>query len=381
MLHAIQHCRVCGRPFLPEPLLWYRNMPKAAQHFPDEDTLSSDHGSDLNVYQCSGCGLVQLGEPPVPYFKDVIRAAAISNPVRELKREQFSRLIEKYGLIHKKIIEIGCGNGEFLELWNDFDVHADGLEHDETAVAHCIGKGLEVTQGYIDRENYRLSGAPYDAFALLMFLEHMPDPNASLRGILNNLAEGAIGLIEVPNFDMVVRKLLFSEFIADHLTYFTYDTLAFTLKLNGFEILERAELRDDYVLSVVVRKNQAIDLTAFHAAQTKVVQELRDFIDCFSPESIAVWGAGHQALAMISLAGIANKIKYVVDSAPFKQNRFTPATHVPVVSPSMLRTSPVPAVIVMAASYSDEVAQIFRKTYSATIPLAILRETRLEIRD
>ena len=55
----------------------------------------------------------------------------------------------------------------------------------------------------------------------MSFLEHIPHPNETLSGIYNNLNDDAIGLIEVPNFDMILKNKLFSEFIGDHLFYFT----------------------------------------------------------------------------------------------------------------------------------------------------------------
>jgi hypothetical protein len=75
---------------------------------------------------------------------------------------------------------------------------------------------------------------------------------------------------------------------------------------------------------------------------------------------------------------LADKIKYVVDSAPFKQNKYTPATHIPIVSPDTLDSDPVDAVIVMAASYSDEVAKIMRQRFDKNINVAILRDFGLE---
>ncbi len=80
----------------------------------------------------------------------------------------------------------------------------------------------------------------------------------------------------------------------------------------------------------------------------------------------------------MALAGLAGKIRYVVDSAPFKQGKYTPATHIPIVSADSLRSAPVKAVIIMAASYSDEVARIIREKFSGKIDLAILRDHGLE---
>ena len=71
----VSQCRLCGRAFLGKPLLRYENMPQAAQFLPDADALANERGVALEVRQCSGCGLVQLSNDPVPYYREVIRAA------------------------------------------------------------------------------------------------------------------------------------------------------------------------------------------------------------------------------------------------------------------------------------------------------------------
>jgi SAM-dependent methyltransferase len=276
-------------------------------------------------------------------------------------------------------VEVGCGRGEFLSLMKSFDVLAFGVEASEDAVAECERSGLRVSRGYPGEGLGTGDDVPFDAFLLLMFLEHMPDPGAALREIHDNLADGGVGLVEVPNFDMVVREKLFSEFIGDHLLYFTGETLRTTLALNGFDVVECGELRDAYVLSAVVRKRARLDISIFADYQETIREELHAFIGRFAPGRVAVWGAGHQSLALIALTGIADGIRYVVDSAAFKQGRYTPATHLPVVAPEALRSDPVDAVIVMAASYSDEVAAIVREQYDPAMSVAIARESGLEM--
>ena len=79
------------------------------------------------------------------------------------------------------------------------------------------------------------------------------------------------------------------------------------------------------------------------------------------------------------MTNLADKIKYVVDSATFKQGKFTPVTHIPIVSPEKLNTDPADAVIVMAAGYSDEVAKLIRQKFDGKINVAILRNFGLEV--
>ena len=374
-----QACRVCGGALFGKPLLHYGNMPSSAQNFPDAASLAGETGAGLTVRQCSCCGLVQLENDPVPYYKEVIRAAAVSPVLRDLKTRQFAEFIRKYSLRGKKIVEIGCGRGEFLGLLPPLGIDAFGLEYSEAAVRDCLKAGLKAGRGYPDAGMPPLAEGQFDAFLLLMFLEHMPDPNSALKALSANLKEGAVGLVEVPNFDMLVRANLFSEFIGDHLLYFTRETFLATLNLNGFEVLDCAELRDGYVLSAEVRKRAPLDLSGFTGRQAEITAGLNAFLSRFGEKKVAVWGAGHQALAVLALAELGGKVRYVVDSAPFKQGKFTPATHLPVVPPDALRSDPVEAVIVMAASYSDEVAGLLRRDFPTGLKVAILRDHGLEI--
>src|SRR4030042_4622672 len=299
--------------------------------------------------------------------------------MKDFRRKQFDSFIQKYSLKGKKIIEIGCGRGEYLSIIQQFGINAYGLEHSEESVMQCVKNGLKVLQGFIDSSTYRLDHAPFDAFIILNFLEHLPDPNSTLRGIYNNLTDDAVGLVEVPNFDMILRNKLFSEFTCDHLFYFTRETLNATLRLNGFEIIDCNEEWYEYIISAIVKKREKIDISHFYKYQAQIKNEIEEYIRRFKDKRVAIWGAGHQALAIISLINLADKIKYVVDSAAFKQGKYTPATHVRIVSPDTLYSDPVDAVIVMAASYSDEVARIIRQRYDRNINVSILRDFRLEV--
>lgn len=375
----INNCRVCAGHFFPQPLLRYENMPRAAQHLPDASALASERGVDLRVRQCSACGLVQLDNEPVSYHKDVVRAAGFSPEMRAFRTRQFGSFLKKYELAGRKIVEIGCGRGEYLSLMNACGAEGRGLEHDVYSVRQCLKSGLKVSQGYPSPGGRRIPGGPFAGFFMLNFLEHMPDPHGALRAIGSNLKAGGIGLIEVPNFDMITRKKLFSEFIPDHLFYFDKETLNSTLQRGGFEILESREVWHEYSLSAVVRKREPLNLSAFSRQQSKLTEQISAYLARFGRTSVAVWGAGHQALAVLALAGLSGKIKYVVDSAPFKQGKYTPASHVPIVSPDKLAEDPVEAVIVMAASYSDEVARTLRGRFGGKIRVAILRDFGLEI--
>jgi SAM-dependent methyltransferase len=374
----MKKCRVCLQKFFSKPLLEYKNMPKVAQYLPEAKSLRKDKGVDLKVWQCSSCGLVQLSNSPVPYYREVIRAASISDEMKNFRTKQFKNFVKKYSLKGKKVIEIGCGGGEYLEIMKKCGVEAYGLEYSTELVKKCLKNKLNITRGFIENNHYRIKSSPFDAFFILNFLEHLPEPNSVLQGIASNLSIGAVGLVEVPNSEIIFQKNLFSEFTRDHLFYFTKDTLEMVLKLNGFEILSCDIIWHDYSISAIVRKREKLDISRFSRYQENLKNEINQYIGKFGRKKVAIWGAGHQALAVISMTKITHKIKYVLDSAPFKQGKFTPVTHIPIVSPEKLNSDPVEAIIVMAASYSDEVAKVIHQKYDKNLNVVILRDFGLE---
>ena len=183
-------------------------MPPQAQFFPDTKK-DSNLGIDLIASQCNGCGLIQLENEKVTYYREVVRASGFSNEMKNFRFNQFEKFIKFYNLRKKKIIEVGCGKGEYLSIIDTMDVDAYGIEFSLESVENCKNKGLKVSNGFIDSTNYTISNGPFDVFLLMSFLEHIPQINQFLKGIRNNLNENALGLVEVPNFDMIIQEKLF----------------------------------------------------------------------------------------------------------------------------------------------------------------------------
>lgn len=370
-------CRICRDNLHPTPLLVQDDMPASAQGFPSADGLTRDRGVQLQVAQCAGCGVVQLTNPEVDYWRSVIRAAGISPEMQAFRLAQFRHWVDTHHLAGKRVLEVGCGKGEYLGLLAQVGVDAHGMEHANDSVTHCLAKGLSVIQGFPDDPTVGLPGGPYDGFMILNFLEHLPTARDTLRAIRNKLQPSGIGLVEVPNLDMLLADGLFAEFIPDHLYYFTKQTLTRLLESTGFEVLECSAVWHGYVLSAVVRKRPVLSLNALEQRQSQLKQQFHDLIDQHGSQRVAIWGAGHQALALISLMAIGPKIRFVVDSAPFKQGRFTPATHLPIVGPDQLIPSDIDLVLVLAASYSEEVIRIIHERHGDQMAVATLRNGEL----
>lgn len=360
-------CKCCNANVTGSPLLHYENMPGKAQNFPIEEELKLDKGIDLDIYECPYCGLIQLFSEPVDYYQDVIRAVGVSESMKKFRKSYFHEFVNKCNLKGKRVLEVGAGCGEYMELLAEEDVRVYGIEHLNESVIKAKKKGLSVYQGFIRYENDKVPGDPYDGFYIMNFLEHIPNPKEFLKGIAFNLQDGAYGLVEVPNGNFIIRNQMFSEFMLDHLTYFTKESLTLILNMCGFEVKECEVIWNDYIISAIVQKRRGLDLGSFTSKQGKLVSSIHGYLKEMKSKGkkVAVWGAGHQSLAVIALAKLQGKIECVIDSADFKQNKYTPATHIPIYSPNKIEELDIGAILVMAGSYSDEVRRIIKEKYDS----------------
>lgn len=376
----MKHCIVCNGRFYSQPLLSYENMPALAQNIPSKEEIASEKGIDFNVCQCSCCGLVQLDCDAVFYYKDVIRAGGGSSHMLDIRRRQYRDFIRKFNLTGKRFIEVGCGQGEFLQILDEFDVKAFGIENNVELVQKAVEKGLSVTRFFLGSKDDAIPGEKYDAFLSFNFLEHQPDPCGMLQGIYNCLTDAGVGIVTVPSFEYIVEHNSYYEFIRDHIAYYTEDTLRFLLEYTGFEVIELSRINRD-TISAYVRKRQMLDLTELKNNFTRLNSSIQQFIRNIKSQGaeVALWGASHQGFTILSTAQLGKDIAYIIDSAPFKQGKYSPATHVPIVSPDYFFEKKVGAIIIVAPGYSEEIYKTIQSRYGTDIVVAVLRSEDLEV--
>ncbi|WP_024345660.1 class I SAM-dependent methyltransferase [Lacrimispora indolis] len=390
-------CIVCGNPLEGKPLMTLGGMPASAQDIPGQEEMKEEHGISLSLHQCETCGLVQFDCEPVAYYKDVIRSGGFTTTMVNLRRSQYRHFIEAYHLEGKKLIEVGCGQGEFLSVLSEFPVKAYGIENRESLVRLARERGLAVWKQFAEKgevlapDDGSASG-PYDGFLSFNFLEHQPDPVGMLRCIADNLSEEGVGLITVPSLEYILEHDGYYELIRDHLAYYTFDTLRFTVETAGFQVLEEEMVNRD-TLSVIVRKRKLADGQPVSDSQRSAVDVsgLKESLDTIGREmgeltedlndrgkKLAIWGASHQGFTLASTTAVGRFAGYIIDSAPFKQGKYAPASHLPIVAPDHYHTDPADAILIVAPGYTDEIAGIIQEKFGRNVEILALKSNHLE---
>lgn len=413
-------CIACGHAL--SPLMTLDDMPASAQNIPAASELAEDHPLSLTLCQCPSCGLVQFDTEPVDYYRDVIRAGGGTRTMTRLRHEEYARLLtamQEHHIHGRRIVEVGCGRGEFLRMWqnlaedpegaaalardqerdplsgqpNAAPLHLVGLEHKPSLIeeANAVAdKKYRVYEGFATGD-VRYPEGPFDAFVQFNFLEHQPDPCDMLRNIGRNLKPQALGLITVPSFEYILRYNGYYELLRDHIANYTEFTLQKLLQDCGFELLSMDLVNRD-TIEAIVRKADPDELSELHYSGRLIdVSALRDSYDRLSASvnahidhlsesrrTMAIWGASHQGFTLAATTKLGGRVEYIIDSAPFKQGRFSPASHIPIVAPDYAVAHPVDEILIVAPGYTDEIAGIIRERFDENVRILVLRTDRIE---
>lgn len=359
------------------PLFICHNMPEVSQDLPTKDNLEHDSAIDINLCQCSGCGLVQFDCEPVSYYRDSTRAGERCEALIKLRRMQYKHLIETYHLQKKKILEVGAGKGGFLRTlkeMKEYQIQEYGIENNSEFVKIAREKeGVNVQQGYTETPETEIGGGPFDAFVSFAYLARLTEPNTMLQCVAHNLTNNGVGLIMVPSLEHLLKPGGFFDIVRDHIAYYNEDTLRFLLQKNGFDVLEQGEVNQIYIYAIAQKRNP-YNMKDIWSDVDPLIGDVRNFVQKTTKDGkkLAIWCAGHFAFTVLSTAGIGKQIAYIIDNAKFKQGCYSPVSHIPIVGAEYYQAEPVETILILGPIYVDEIVKEIRTKCSSDVTIAIM---------
>lgn len=144
-----------------------------------------------------------------------------------------------------RILDVGCGTGEFVADAISRGWCATGIESSSTAARFArVDRGLPVERAVLGTVSF--AEASFDAVTLLDVLEHLLMPRDELTRAYTLLKPGGIVAVRLPNtlFHLPKARLISLLKISEsnlemryHLNHFTPRTLSGLLRAVGFEVL------------------------------------------------------------------------------------------------------------------------------------------------
>lgn len=239
--------------------------------------MSSPQPSDEDLKRIYGENYFVLGEGD----EDRIHV----DELKESTADLYLDLLERYrGNAPGRLLEIGCGHGDFLVRAAARGFSVTGVEYSSHACSIASDKLRDFPDAKIicGEITSVMTEPRYDICIFCDVIEHLRDPRLFLDCVYHVLKPSGTILVATPSLDSWSARLLrnrWMEFKAEHLFYFKSSTLQTLLIESGFnQIIERAgakTLSMDYVAGHFERYPVKTLSPAIRAARRIVPAALR----------------------------------------------------------------------------------------------------------
>jgi len=221
------------------------------------------------------------------------------------------------------VVDIGCGQGEFVEALRMWGIHATGFD-----------PVLRRQAPYLHARYWVPGEAPADLYVMRCVLPHIPDPWSFLDEVARS-SPGSLVLIEFQRLEWILEEAIWYQVSHDHVNLFTVDDFK-----NRFNVVEHGTFSSGewgWVLIDPGTVRPATHRSCHLNAQIDDLMVVRDSMlrraaDLDRP--IAIWGAAGKGIVLgHALVGCGVEDISVIDADPSRWNLYIEPTGIQVLSP------------------------------------------------
>ncbi len=339
----------------------------------DRHEAASFPTGPLVLARCGECGFItNTGFDPglAEYSDRYEETQAFSARFVEFARELASTWVERHDLRGKRVLEIGCGKGEFLVMMAEAGIgRGIGIDpgvHPERIDSPAADR-LEWIPDFYSSEYAHLDA---DAIVCRHTLEHISpvrDFLTEIRTAIGDATDTKV-LFELPDAQRVLEEVAFWDVYYEHCSYFTAGSLARLFERCGFAVTALELAYDDqYLLLDAVPVPSDVDpgewpvddLSAiaagadhFGSGYRTTIETWRKRIATASGQTV-IWGAGSKGVSF--LAEIGDGVAAAVDINPYKHGMYMAGTGHRIIAPDDLPAIDPGLVIAMNPVYLAEI--------------------------
>jgi 2-polyprenyl-3-methyl-5-hydroxy-6-metoxy-1,4-benzoquinol methylase len=368
-----ERCLICGGASL-ELLISIPDVPALCNRLCATEAEAADAPrGDISLSYCRDCGHIvnsAFDQARVNYDGRFENTLTFSPRYRQYAEVTADRLINRYGLNGKILVEIGCGSGDFLRLLCSAGNHGEGYDPSQPTSRTTAGRGsVEIIGRSFVAEDAR--GA--DFVCCRHVLEHLPEPMDLLRQLRESMAirAGAMVFFEVPNGLFTLDRLGIWDIIHEHVSYFTPSSLVRAFHGAGFIVCYAGSAFDDQYLWLEARVDGQVPPSGlpkrppdarYSSFGTRFAEKVARWCQLIhglrsDGRRVVIWGAGAKGVMFLNLLQVTAGagVDCVVDVNPRKHGHFVPLMGQKIVGPDWLLQDPPNIVVVMNPEYEREV--------------------------
>lgn len=387
---AIPNCPACNSPTNYALGQW--DMPPGVLSLPKtQDEALNKPKLKIDLRRCADCGHVYNGEfdpKNIDYEGDSTRVFNTAPAWVNHQKTLAEHLIGSLKLSHKRIVEVGCGKGEFLVPFLK-DNEVIGFEPGSDANS-AEARGIRMYRRDFEVSDFEMLRP--DVVVFRHVLEHIADPRPLLKEMADKSREKQIPftiVAEVPRIDKALGQQRIQDFFYEHVQHFTEESFRRMFEEAGYEVIEEQSRYGDEVVVITARPRTEETMrvvtpthrpdfekqsVAFAESVPRLRKNVRNKIDQWSREGkkIALWGGAGKGAAMSNILGFNLKdFPFAIDSDLGKAHFFVPGTGQEIFGPSYLKeNASVDGILICTNWRARDIEKEIRKL-GITVPLYV----------
>ena len=384
-------CRFCNHPLTVE-FIDLVNSPASNSFLTKEQLNEPEMYYPLKVFVCDNCFLVQVDEykkSDAIFDNSYAYFSSYSSSWLTHSKKYVEMVRERFALnSSSQVVEIASNDGYLLQYFLPYGIPVLGIEPTKNTAEVAILKGIPcITEFFGVALATELHGLGKRADLIIgnNVLAHVPNILDFVAGMKIMLNEGGVVTMEFPHLAQLIDNNQFDTIYHEHFSYLSLYFAKRIFESQGMEIFDVEELpthggslriyakhmgdpKHPILPSVsnLLEREQKKGINnieyykGFQQKAEKVKVDLLQFLVAQKKENkkVAGYGAAAKGNTLLNYCGDKKDfLQFVMDANPAKQNKFLPASHIPVFDESELKKQKPDFVIILPWNLRDEIVQ------------------------